>query len=79
VRDHEPHVALFAGETGLEIYERLVSDAERVVKPGGALVVELGFKCADPVRGMLSARWVDVSVTPDLAGIPRVLAARLSS
>src|ERR1035441_10502783 len=35
VRDWEPHVALFAGPTGLEIYERLVRDAERVLGPGG--------------------------------------------
>ena len=34
VRDYEPHVALFAGPTGFEIYERLVADARRVLAPG---------------------------------------------
>jgi release factor glutamine methyltransferase len=43
VRDWEPRVALFAGPTGLEIYERLAAEAERVLKPGGYLVVELGY------------------------------------
>jgi release factor glutamine methyltransferase len=77
VRDHEPHVALFAGETGLEIYARLVREAERVLRPGGALVLELGFKASEPVRAMLGPLWQDVQIFPDLAGIPRVLSAKL--
>jgi release factor glutamine methyltransferase len=77
VRDYEPHVALFAGPTGLEIYERLVRDAERVLRPGGSLVMELGFRTSERVRAMLGPLWQDVQVVPDLAGIPRVLAARL--
>ena len=77
VRDYEPHVALFAGETGLEIYERLVQEAERVLRPGGALVMELGFRLSERVRAMLGPLWQDVQIVPDLAGIPRVLAARL--
>jgi len=77
VRDWEPHVALFAGETGLEIYARLVAEALRVLRPGGALLVELGFKTCDRVREMVGPPWRDVQIVPDLAGIPRVLAARL--
>lgn len=77
VRDHEPHVALFAGETGLEIYARLVKEAERVLRPGGALVMELGFNTSEPVRAMLGPLWQEVQILPDLAGIPRVLVARL--
>ena len=77
VRDYEPRVALFAGETGLEIYARLVGEALRVLRPGGALVVELGFKRCEPVRSMLASPWRDIQILPDLAGIPRVLVARL--
>jgi release factor glutamine methyltransferase len=76
VRDHEPHLALFAGETGFEIYERIVADAARVLNPGGRLVLELGFRSCDRVRAMLSAGWDDIQVLPDLAGIPRVISAR---
>jgi release factor glutamine methyltransferase len=76
VRDHEPPVALFAGPTGLEIYERLISDGARVLRPGGWLVVELGYRSLEPVRARLDSRWGDVRVKDDLAGIPRVLAAR---
>lgn len=74
VRDWEPHVALFAGETGFEIYERIVADAPRVLRPGGWLVMELGFGSLHHVTALL-AGWREVRVEPDLAGIPRVIAA----
>jgi release factor glutamine methyltransferase len=75
VRDWEPHVALFAGESGFEIYGRIVAGAPRVLRPGGWLVMELGFGCCDRVTGLV-AGWREVRVEPDLAGIPRVIAAR---
>jgi len=75
VRDWEPHVALFAGESGFELYDRIIADAGRVLRAGGWLVMELGFGSLEHVRGRLE-RWRDVRVEPDLAGIPRVIAAR---
>jgi len=77
VRDFEPDVALFAGPTGLEIYERLVADALRVLRRGGWFLVELGYNSVGPVQGMLGGHWEAVEVLSDLAGLPRVLAARL--
>jgi release factor glutamine methyltransferase len=74
VRDFEPHVALFGGVTGFELYDRIVADAPRVLRPGGWLVMELGFGCADHVAALLRG-WNSVTVEPDLAGIPRVIAA----
>jgi release factor glutamine methyltransferase len=75
VRDWEPHVALFAGESGFELYERIVADAPRVLGPGGWLVMELGFGSLDHVTALLRG-WDEVRVEPDLAGIPRVIAGR---
>jgi release factor glutamine methyltransferase len=77
VRDWEPHVALFAGVTGFDLYERIVADSPRVLRPGGWLVVELGFGCHDRVRALLQG-WRDLRIVPDLAGIPRVAAARIT-
>lgn len=76
VRDYEPHVALFGGATGFELYERIVADAPRVLRPGGWLVMELGFGSYNRVTAMLDG-WDAVETVPDLAGIPRVIAARL--
>jgi release factor glutamine methyltransferase len=76
VREHEPHIALFAGETGVELYARIIATAGKVLRPGGWLILELGWRSLEPVQSMLTAGWSDVEAIADLAGIPRVLAAR---
>ena len=77
VRNHEPESALFGGPTGIELYARLIEQAATHLKPRGILVLELGYDSLDHVRGLLYGQrsWVNVSVTNDLAGIPRVIAA----
>ncbi|MEK7409540.1 MAG: peptide chain release factor N(5)-glutamine methyltransferase, partial [Acidobacteriota bacterium] len=50
VRDWEPPLALYAGPAGLDFYRRLITDAARILRPAGWMVVELGFKTLDPVR-----------------------------
>ena len=72
-------IALFAGPTGFEIYEQLIADATRVLRPGGVLILELGYNSRDRVVTLLRQGWCDVRTVPDLAGIPRVLVARLAS
>ncbi|HVY93674.1 MAG TPA: peptide chain release factor N(5)-glutamine methyltransferase [Bryobacteraceae bacterium] len=72
VRDWEPHIALFAGDAGLDVYRRLIPEAQRVLRHGGLLALELGFGQADAVKE-LAAGWQALEITPDLAGIPRVL------
>jgi release factor glutamine methyltransferase len=77
VREHEPPVALFGGDDGLEVYRRLVPEARRLLKPGGWLMMELGYAVVDAVRSML-ADWREVQIASDLAGLPRVVMARRS-
>ncbi|HET9400164.1 MAG TPA: hypothetical protein VFO34_04350, partial [Candidatus Acidoferrales bacterium] len=61
----------------LAAYRALVAQAESRAKSGGHLVLELGFGQFEAVSELLdTARWSHVSATMDLAGIPRVLAAR---
>ena len=80
VREHEPHEALFGGPAGVEIYARLIDQAGALMRPGGILVLELGYNSAARVRAILDAqhRWTKIAITNDLAGIPRVIAAELS-
>jgi release factor glutamine methyltransferase len=76
VREHEPHAALLAGESGLDVYAPLIAQAEELLCPGGVLVIELGYNAADHVRALLDApRWCDVAIANDLAGIARVASA----
>jgi release factor glutamine methyltransferase len=75
VREHEPDVAVFGGEHGLDVYERLIPQAHHVLKPGGYLLLEIGYSIENDVRSLLAA-WRDVRSVPDLQGIPRVSIAR---
>jgi len=79
VRDWEPPVALFAGDTGFEIYRRLIAQAALAVRPGGRLYMELGYRSLDGVRELLAAQWDDFEVISDLAGWPRVIGATICS
>ncbi len=76
VRDWEPRVALVGGSTGIEPYVRLVEQARRVLRPGGWVVFEIGYRAADALREMFAPPWTEFSLTHDLAGWPRVVAAR---
>ena len=75
VRKFEPRNAVFAGPTGTEVIERLVPQAQSVLKPGGWLVMEISGTIADRVQKLLAA-WNNVQITNDLQGIPRIASAR---
>jgi release factor glutamine methyltransferase len=74
VSNYEPHPALYAGPTGLEVYERLIPEARKVLKPEGWLLLEIGFGQQPAVEALLRG-WRSVSVVHDLQGIPRVVQA----
>jgi release factor glutamine methyltransferase len=75
VRDFEPAGALFAGADGLDIYRRLVPQAEDALKREGLLAMEIGYGQREAMRFLL-ARWKDVRFVDDLEQIPRVVLAR---
>ena len=75
VRKHEPHDAVFAGPSGLEIIERLIPQAGAALKPGGWLVMEISGTVVEGVKRLLSG-WEQVRIVNDLQGIPRVVSAR---
>ena len=79
VRDWEPREALDGGPDGLDVYRRLIPEAARLLRPGGWLILEIGATQGESVVGLLGQGWTDVSVTSDLAGLPRVVKARRSS
>jgi release factor glutamine methyltransferase len=75
---HEPAVALFAGPDGLRVLEELVRGAPEHLVPGGALALELGPEQAARVAGWCrEVGLLDVRTHRDLAGRPRVVAARM--
>jgi release factor glutamine methyltransferase len=77
VRDFEPALALGTNlERAEEVYERLFPQALQALKPGGFIVVEIGFNMRDLVLPLLAKGWGEIQVNPDLAGILRVVSAR---
>jgi release factor glutamine methyltransferase len=74
VRDYEPALALFAGDDGLAIVRRLLTQATSRLVPGGTLMFEFGFGQADAVTGLIASApgLTLIELTPDLQGIPRV-------
>lgn len=80
VRDFEPRIAWGGDlERGEEIYARLFPQALQALKPGGRVVVEIGYNMRESVVALLGEGWGEAEVKPDLAGIPRVVSARKRS
>jgi release factor glutamine methyltransferase len=76
VRDHEPAVALFAGEKGFDVYPSLVMLAASLLRPGGLLVLEIGHNTLPILEPFLATpEWHSQSVRNDLAALPRVVSA----
>src|SRR5208337_1481024 len=77
VREHEPPIAWGGDfELGEEIYARLFPQALQALKPGGYVVVEIGYNMREKVLARLGQEWTEIEVMLDLAGIPRVVSAR---
>ena len=77
VRDHDPREALVAGADGLDAYRALVPVAQELLRPGGLLVLELGYDQSEAVSALVRECGLEPEeIRPDLAGIPRVLTAR---
>ena len=74
VKDHEPSLALLAGEEGLDIYRRLITEAPRYLVKGGALLVEFGCSQAEAVSRLFKENgFKEIKVIKDLAGLDRVV------
>jgi release factor glutamine methyltransferase len=77
VRDHEPHVALFGGQDGLDAYRRLSTTACEVLRPGGWLLMEVGYNTSAAIKPLFTAgAWEFPHLYRDLAGWERVMAVR---
>jgi release factor glutamine methyltransferase len=75
VREFEPRIAVFSGAEDMDIYRKLIPQAREALRSGGWFVAEIGFSEETKVRELLTG-WAEIQVTPDLQGIPRVVAAR---
>jgi release factor glutamine methyltransferase len=76
VANYEPPIALFGGQRGTELIERLFAEARPLLAPGGELAVELDEEeQAAPMAALARQlyRGADVSVCRDAGGYDRVV------
>jgi release factor glutamine methyltransferase len=78
VKAFEPREALFAGESGLEFYEKLIYQADGYLQKNGWLLLEIGAKQEAGIRGIIegSGFYDRIEMRKDYAGLPRVIKAR---
>jgi release factor glutamine methyltransferase len=79
-RDHDPALALWSGQDGLDAMRVLERVAARLLRAGGVLGAEHAEVQVESAPAVLTAtgRWSDVRDNPDLAGRPRFVTARLA-
>jgi len=81
VADHEPSLALFAGEDGLDVIRRLIPESVRRLKPGGTLLFEFGYGQDAEVAELIenTPGLTMIELRRDFQGIPRVAVAQAST
>lgn len=53
VRDYEPYVALVSGQDGFHMFRRIITQANKWLKPGGFIIFEVGEKQAQQVAQLI--------------------------
>ena len=79
-RDHDPHLALFSGDDGLDAIRLLETRAARLLRPGGWVGAEHADLQGESAPAVFAGtgRWRDVRDHRDLSGRARYLTARLA-
>ncbi|WP_286690329.1 MULTISPECIES: peptide chain release factor N(5)-glutamine methyltransferase [unclassified Aeromicrobium] len=75
-RDHDPSLALWSGDDGLDAMRRLERTAWRLLRPGGVVGAEHADAQGESAPAVFAGRWADVRDHADLADRPRYVTAR---
>lgn len=75
VAEHDPELALYGGDDGLESIRQILDAVPRVLLPGAPFLFEIGFGQARDVERETRSRaaWRFDGIAEDMAGIPRVV------
>lgn len=77
VRDYEPRLALDGGDSGLDFYRRLTSQALQFLVRGGVLAVEIGWDQAKDVSDLFQAAgFQEIEIDKDYGGRDRVVSGK---
>lgn len=75
VGEHDPHLALFGGEDGLDAYRLIAEQSLRYLNNGGLIGLEIGFDQNDSVKKLFLEQGYELTAErKDFGGRDRVLA-----
>jgi len=74
VKDHEPEIALIAGESGLKYYQKILEKAKDYLTPGGKIYFEIGEYLSSGIKKFARKNgFNNIVIYPDLAGRDRIM------
>ena len=78
VKDYEPESALLAGADGMDVYCRIIEKVYEFLKPGAALMLEIGYAQGPAVRNLLeqTGAFVEINIEKDPHDNDRIVAAK---
>lgn len=80
VKNNEPHLALYAGEKGLDIYDRIIKDAEKYLSENGWILFEIGCNQYLDIKELLNIYKLnvkEVKVCKDYNNLDRIVIIKL--
>ena len=75
VEENEPHLALYAGEDGLDCYRKILSDIRKNMKNKCLIAFEIGYEQGEPIKELIS-KYLDsvkVEIKKDLSEKDRMI------
>lgn len=75
VKDNEPHLALYAGDDGLDCYRKIINDLESHMKERCLVAFEIGMTQAQPLIKLIKEKLsgVTIEIKQDLSKKDRML------
>lgn len=73
--EYEPAVALYAGDSGLALYKKMINDLPKVMNDRGKVYFEIGFRQGEALRDYIVSIWPNTvpEIENDINGNPRIL------
>ena len=76
---HEPSIALYAEDDGLEFYKKIIKGAPKYLKEKGYVMFELGIGESESVKELLQENFDNIVIEKDLAGIDRIIFGQIKT
>ena len=78
VKDYEPEFALLAGADGMDVYRKIFEKVDGFLRPGAALMLEIGYAQGPAVKEMLeqTGAFAEIKIEKDFHDNDRIVIAR---